>query len=179
MNLDAVQDKVFEEFGDTRTWCQEQYDNLFARYFEGVPELYGKLTIAEERSKISDEDLEWVLTEVPLQLIAVSEELSNYKLNLECLKIYIKKLKSDTIKNSEAKTVTEKREEAFDEVMEYELLSNAYSSIITRVENQINFSREFIMTAKKIWDSRTKVYEANPVAPIEQLEDYNPYGLKE
>lgn len=167
--LDKTQSELFEVVGDVRQWCEDQYTRLFSKYFEGVPELYSSVT-AQER-KMSDSEVEWVLTSVPLQLIAVSEELSQYKLNAECLKLYIKKKESEFVSESLEKTITAKRDEALLKVMDYRLLLKAYDSVISRVENEINFARELVMSAKKIWDSRTKVYEANPIAPTE-LEDY-------
>lgn len=171
VNLDKVQDDLFEVLGDTSTWCEDQYSKIFSKYFEGVMELYEK--VSSDGSKLSDDELEWILTSLPLKMIAVSEQLSQYRLNNECLKLYIKKIESDAIKDSEAKTMSAKRDEASQIVMEYKILSSAYSSISSRVENEINFSREFIMTAKKIWDSRAKVYEGSPVSTTD-LDSYTP-----
>lgn len=167
--LDRTQSELFDVVGDVRQWCEDQYNSLFAKYFEGVPKLYSDVTTQER--KLSDSEVEWVLTSVPLQLIAVSEELSQYKLNAECLKLYIKKKESEFVSESLEKTITAKREEASLKVMDYQLLLKAYSSVISRVENEVNFARELVMSAKKIWDSRKKVYEANPIAPTD-LENY-------
>ena len=174
VNLDRVQEKLFKETGDVSTWCEEQYNQVFAKYFNGLSEIYSKVT--SDRTRITDEDLEWILTDIPLQLISVSEQLSQYKLNNECLKLYIKKEESEYISNSDASTVTQKRELASLHVMEYKILSSAYSAVISRVDNEINFCRELIMTAKKIWDARSKAYEGSPVAAVNNdLPEYR-YG---
>ena len=170
MNLDGLQQDLFNELGDTGQWCRDQYDTFFAKYFEGVPELYKNIT--SKSRKMTDDEVEWILTTLPLQLMAVSEQLSQYKLNLECLKLYIKKREAEFISNSDTKTVTQKKQEASLDVMEYQVLSKAYSCVVSRVENEVNFARELVMFAKKIWDSRRKVYEANPVNPVD-LEDYS------
>lgn len=168
--LNVVQQDLFEVVGDVRSWCKDQYDTVFAKYFEGVPELYAGVT--EQSRKMTDSEIEWILTSLPLQLISVSEELSQYKLNIECLKLYIKQQEAKYVSESEAKTVSQKKDEAAIKVMDYQLLLKAYSSVASRVDNEINFARELVMSAKKIWDSRKKVYTANPVSPTD-LDSYS------
>ena len=167
--LSVAQQDLFSAVGDVRQWCKDQYDGVFSKYFEGVPELYS--SVSSNERKMTDDEVEWILTYVPLQLISVSEELSQYKLNMECLKLYIKQLEADYVSKSNAKTVAQRKEEAALKVMDYQLLLKAYASVASRVDNEINFARELVMAAKKIWDSRKKVYEANPVAPMD-LENY-------
>lgn len=169
-SLDKAQSKLFEMAGDTASWCNEQYDSLFSSYFKGIPKLYEKVTASNE--KLTDDDLEFVLTSAPLSIIAASEQLSQYKLNNECLKLYIKKMESEYVTTCDAKTVAEKREQAALHVMDYRLLSKAYEAVISRVDNQVNFTRELIMSAKKIWDARVKTYEASPVESDGKLTDY-------
>lgn len=169
-SLDTAQNKLFEMAGDTASWCNEQYDSIFSQYFKGIPKLYEKVTASNE--KLTDDDLEFILTSAPLSIIAASEQLSQYKLNNECLKLYIKKMESEYITSCEASTVSEKREKASLHVMDYRLLSKAYEAVISRVDNQVNFTRELIMSAKKIWDARVKTYEASPVESDGRLADY-------
>lgn len=175
--LDKVQSELFDAMGDVRGWCDNEYQSNFAQYFEGVPELYEQVSSTER--KLTDSELEWILTSVPLQLITVSEVLSSYKLNLECLKLHTKKKESEYVCSSSEKTVTAKKEDASLKVSDYKLLASAYSSVVSRVENQINFARELVMSAKKIWDSRTKTYEANPINPMDDLEIYSMSSGKE
>lgn len=168
--LDEVQKDFFESVGDVRSWCQGQYDNIFAKYFEELFDLSKSVYV--NSNKLTDGELEWILTSVPLQLISVSEELSQYKLNIECLKLRIKQMESEYVKDSDLKTVSARRDEASLKVLDYRVLLSAYSSVASRVDSEINFSRELIMSAKKIWDSRRKVYEANPVSESDDLESY-------
>ena len=171
VNLDILEAEFLDASGDVASWCENQYDKIFSQYFDNVSDLYLRLT--KTKTKITDEELEWVLTFLPLQLIAVSEDLSLYKLNNNNLKIYIKKLELESAHNSTAKTVTESKDIAYLDSASYRMLSNAYASVITRVENQINFSRELIMSAKKIWDSRKSTMEASPINSVNvELEDY-------
>ena len=108
--LDKVQSELFDAMGDVRGWCDNEYQSNFAQYFEGVPELYEQVSSTER--KLTDSELEWILTSVPLQLITVSEVLSSYKLNLECLKLHTKKKESEFVCSSLEKTVTAKKEDA-------------------------------------------------------------------
>lgn len=172
--LDEVQSDFFESVGDVRSWCQEQYDGIFKKYFEELFEL--SRSVYADPKKLTDGELEWILTSVPLQLISVSEELSQYKLNIECLKLRIKQLESEYVKDSDLKTVSARREEASLKVLDYRVLLSAYSSVASRVDNEINFSRELIMSAKKIWDSRKHVYEANPISESDELQSYTYQG---
>ena len=165
-----AQKEFSEAVGDVRLWCEDEYRRVFSKYFEGVPDLYDK--VSTSRSKLSDDDVEWVLADLPLQLIAVSEELSQYKLNIECLKLFIKQKEAEFAQQSDKKSVSARREEATLKVSEYNMLLKAYSCVYSRVDNQINFARELVMSCKKIWDSRRKVYCANPVSPLD-LDSYS------
>ena len=169
--MDMVEQNFKKEVGDVSAWCSEQYDAYFSPYLGNLKSLYE--TLQTERSNMSDTDLESVLTYLPLQIIEVSEVLSQYKLNNDCLKLHIKRIEADVIRNSKEKTVKERQEAAVRATMEYRTLSCAYTAIINRAENEINFGREFIMTVKKIWDARMKTYEANPISEgIDSLEVY-------
>lgn len=172
-SLDKTQDKLFNAVGDVNAWCESEYESKFSEYFNGIPELYAKVQASQ--AKLTDEELEWILTSAPLQLISVSEELSKYKLNSECLKLYTKKIECDVADASSKRTVTEKKDEAAKATLDYKMLNSAYGVVIDRVENQINFTRELIMSAKKIWDSRVKTYNANPVSELDGEEPLKTY----
>lgn len=58
-------------------------------------------------------------------------------------------MESEYITSCDASTVAEKREKASLYVMDYRLLSKAYEAVISRVDNQVNFTRELIMSAKR------------------------------
>lgn len=171
-DLSKVQECFFKEAGDTAQWCEDEYQKLFASYFEQIPGLYE--TVVSNNGKLSDGDLETILCSAPLQLISVSEQLSQYKLNNECLKLQIKRMEAESVISETSGTMSEKRDKASLAVMDYKLLSQAYSAVISRVENQINFTRELVMSAKKIWDSRSRTREAAGISvnPLDNLQDY-------
>ena len=172
-DLSATEIKLNEAVGDISEWCETEYTSRFSKYFDGIFEVYDSM--GTDGSRMSDEQLEWVLTSVPLQMMLVSEELSKYKFNDECLKLYTKKLEREYADSSECKTVAARKDDAADRVIEYKMLHSAYSSVISRVESEIAFARELIMSAKKIWDARTRTYDANPVIQDDkELKDYTP-----
>ena len=67
-----------------------------------------------------------------------------------------------------------KAEEAESKMEEYTILSNALETLITRVDSEISFSRELIMSAKKIFDARRNTEQVNPINPIDTQYTYNP-----
>ena len=151
-------------------WCDELYVSLFSDLFEESHQMYKKL-----RSKsypVSDEDLSYILIDLPVQLIQASEALSKLKISSEVIKMRTKQEELDYIQKSMAKTMTQKKEDAAIATLDAKLLGSAYQSVIVRVENEIAFSRELIMSAKKIWDSRRKTEEVNPVSPADGLPEY-------
>lgn len=158
----------------TQEYAEHLYEKYFGKYLKDVKELYTKLQ--SSRRPITDIELEDVLTTLPLELIHVSEILSQFKLSKEVISLKVKQKESDYVKQSTASTITQKKEEAAIAVLEDKLMQTIYSSIITRVENEMNFARELIMSAKKIWDARRLTDSACPVAPVapesSELPDY-------
>ena len=146
------------------SWCDEIYKDNFELYFKDTKQLFKRLE--SKYRPITDEELEQILTLTPLQLFAVSEVLNRFRLNQEVIKLNIKRKHYEAIHSSNLKTLSSKSEEADISVLEDKLLSIAYSTVIVRVENEISFSKELIMSAKKIYQSRQDSYNANPVNPI-------------
>jgi hypothetical protein len=108
--------------------------------------------------------LEWVLISLPLDLKAASNALAQFKQHNEIVKLKIKQRKN----SGDADDLDE----------EYKLMSIIYSSVITRVEADISFSKELIMGAKKVWDARRKTETAIPIGEVntevsEELPEYN------
>lgn len=173
VDLSSVETKLKDALGDVGMWSEREYQEKFSHYFKGVMDMYS--SIGSDGSKLSDDQLEWVLSDVPIQMMLVSEELSKYKLNDECLKLYMKNEERDAAENSDAKTASARKEEAAASIIDYKILHSAYASVISRVESEITFSRELIMSCKKIWDSRRRTYEANPISTVDtELKDYTP-----
>lgn len=162
-------DKALKDYGisEIEEWCDKEYEEHFAKYFKCQEELYSKFTSGHD--KITDSELESVLTDIPLDLFKVSEILNKYRLSVETIKLRIKEKEKRIPYSDEYADMSEtvKKNMAELSVIDDKIILNAFTSIITRVENQISFSREFIMGAKKIWDSRRKGESVNPVNPID------------
>lgn len=158
-------EEVLEEIGSIEEWCDSIYDSDFYGYFKDVHDLYKKV---EKGTMEDDSDtIEMILTELPIRMVEVSAILSKYQLREECMKLRIKQIESDVMKESIAKTVTAKKDEASNATIEDKLLLSAYCSLIKRVEDEISFTRELIMSTKKILGYNAKIEQANPIAPTE------------
>lgn len=166
-----------------QAWCQELYQDRFGHTFEGVREMSKRLNSKE--APITDAELSWILIDLPLEMFKLSESLNKFRLELEVVKLKRKDRKRECRKEIEAEyaqmypdkklTATLADELVSQRLVEDDILTAAFSSVVTRVENEISFSRELIMGAKKIWDSRrtSEVAPVGEVVPsVEDLPDY-------
>ena len=151
---------------DVISWCDEIYTATFSEYFDTERKLYKRLK--DSARPITDSELENILTTLPLQLFAASEALSQLKIRSEVVKLDIKDKLYQQEKVSPGSTVTARKEDAAYSVLADQLLQVAYTNIIDRVEKEISYSREVIMAAKKIWDSRRNTEQVAPTT----LPDY-------
>lgn len=144
-------------------WCEEIYTAKFSSCFAEVRNLYKKLS--SKTHPITDDELEWVLTAFPLELFTISEELQKLKLKQEVVKLKNKEKRTEILKTFEDSklTATAKKDQADLQMVEYDILLTALNSVISRVENELTFSREFIMGSKKIWDARKRTETVNPI----------------
>lgn len=152
MNLQKTLQNVSSDIAEVNEWAEEEYNKYFSEYFKGEVELYNKLKSA--KSQISDDELEWVLTDLPMELFSVSEQLSKLKTSQEVIKLHIKQVERDYVKSHTEGSETKRKEEAAALTAEDRLLVTVYDSIIERVTREMSFSKELIMSAKKIWDAR-------------------------
>ena len=174
INIDDVFKEVADDVDTTTSWAEHLYLKSFASYFSDVKDLYKSLS--SKKRPITDTELEEILTTLPLQLITVSEVLSQFKISKEVVTLTLKQKEAEHIRNSSASSATQKKEEAALAVLEYKLVQTVYSTVINRVENEISFSRELIMSAKKIWDARRSTDNVNPTGNVttdrSELPDY-------
>lgn len=171
--LKNILDSMSADIAAVKEWADELYHTNFNAYFQSVRSLYVRFQSNEK--PVTDAELEEILTSVPLQLFTVSEALSQFKINKEIVNMKAKQLEAELVANSSASTKTDKKEEAATATLDYKLVQTVLSVVITRVENEISFSRELIMGAKKIWDSR----RANSSIPTGMVipEDEDPEAL--
>lgn len=158
-NIRDVCDSIESNYGDLNTWCKDEYNENFKEYFKGIELLQGNLY--NESRPITDEELEEILTTIPLNLFSVSEILSSFKLKKEAVKSEIKKIKyvinnSDEFKDFTKEQLKEQNDMA---CINHELLIKGYECVIDRVEHEMSYSKELVMAAKKLWTARQQTIE--------------------
>lgn len=166
-----IESQYKEYIEDIETWCNEQYNLYFKECFDSVRKIHKSME--SQVRAISDTELEWILTELPMTLFSISESLNKYRLEHEVIKLRKKKIKleleakakqlveDDFLSKSDTKSWLDAQ------LSEHDILLAAYSSVISRVESEISFSKELIMGCKKIWDARRKSEASNPVSPVD------------
>lgn len=144
----------------------EMYEAIFADYFKEARSMFNR--IRSSTRPVTDEELAWVLETLPMQLFDVSECRAKLQLSLECSKL---KLSSDfqqfclSLPENEAKFPQSKLREVFDvKNMDDSITLKVYESLITRIDKEVQYCRELIMSSKKIWDARRKTEISNPVS---------------
>lgn len=140
-----------EDFNAADALVTDIYDKYFSKYFKQEAEMH--IRFQDPDVPITDKELEWLITSLPLELFSVSNALAQFKQHNEIVKLKVKQRS----KNKDADP------DGLDE--EYKLMSIIYSSVILRVEQEISFSKELIMGAKKVWDAR----RAGEHAPISEI----------
>lgn len=161
MNLQKTLESVSADINEVNTWAEGEYNKYFSQYFKGEVELYDRMK--KNKDPITDAELEWILTELPLELFSVTEQLSKLKTAQEVIKIHIKQIERDYIQNpNNVGSATQKKEDAAALTAEDRLLVTVYDSILERVSREMSFSKELIMSAKKIWDARRSDGVLNP-----------------
>lgn len=136
-----------EDFEASDKLVNDIYMSYFKKYFGHVDGMYEKFQDTDV--PITDKELEWIITSLPLDLFAASNALAQFKSHNEIVKLTIKSRKGDSPEGIDA---------------EYKLMSIIYSSVISLVELKISFSKELIMGAKKVWDAR----RTSEIAPINE-----------
>ena len=128
--------------------------------------------------KVTDEELEDILMSLPMKLFDAAEALSVFRLSIETVKIGAKKKECDLVRaarSDDGLSVSAAKDYAAESVLDDRLLIAAYESVIERVEREMAYCRELIMSAKKIWDARRRVDTANPVSEVtEDLPEFEP-----
>lgn len=172
----AIQDIIKEYASDTQAihdFCNTQYDTLFGTSFKEVKDMYRRMK--SQVKPISDDELEYILTTFPMELIMVAENLNKLRLEYEVVRLKNKEklaeLKKQLADECDEFGFSKTEKQVYISNMialastDYQVLAAAYESIITRVEGEQSFSRELIMGAKKIWDSRRSTESVNPITP--------------
>lgn len=187
--LGDILNEYADDLQSVTNWCARTYDENFSFLFDNVKSLHDKLQT--EKDKITDDDLEMILTDLPLALFSASEKLNGLRTTREVGKL---KLKEKKLKKKEElyKAIQDKNSPFSksdipslinDSFIDDQVMQVALDGVINRVENEISFTRELIMSAKKIWDRRSSTDVVNPVGPIvpeyQNLPDYGNFEKTE
>lgn len=170
MELKKVEMSISAYMVDAHDWVSSKYDELFAEYFDEVRAL--SVRMKSKTQPISDQELESVLTNLPLDLFEVASKLSDIKLNYEVIKLHNKKEHTEVVKQSTASTLTQRNAEADAATIGNRALELVYETLIERVEKEVSYTRELIMAAKKIWDGRRKAEQSVPIGPVTVPSEY-------
>lgn len=173
IDINSIDTYFSEQSNEILDWCNFEYDGMFAPYFTEMEELYQRLK--SDNNPITDDELEIILTDIPLQLYSVSEILATYKTKVELVKLNLKNKKYELANSPEFAeyTKTERNAKISYELADDETLIKLYLILIERVERQIGFSKELIMSAKKIWSARRSTESIGAVSDSVDLPDYS------
>ena len=162
IDLEQIDNSMQDDINSVSRWVTKIYDEQFGPQFQGVRELFQRLQSTEH--PITDEEINWVLTSLPLQLFTVSEALAQLRTRSDVIKMKNKQMKAELIRESLETTMTKKTEEADEALLGNRLLANVYDNVIARVESEISVSRELIMSCKKLFDARRSTENVDPVS---------------
>lgn len=163
VDISDIHAEVSDELSAVVNWCNDVYRDTFAEYFKDAEVLFARLQ--SKSHPITDEELSWILIDLPITLFNVSEALNRFRVQHETVKLKSKQAAAE---------IADKGVSELDP-LELQLLSNAYKSVIQQVEGRISWSRELVMGAKKIWDARRRTEAANPVCEV-GIDSLPPYG---
>lgn len=175
IDLSAIQASVSGDLDAVSGIVESMYNTNFAPYFKESRDVFNRLN--SKVNPISDDELSYILIDLPVKLIDISEQVGAFRIKCETLKLLAKRKESELsseLKESGMKSADIKETVTLN-LMEDKLLISAYSTVISRVESEIAFCKELIMGAKKIWDARRKSESANPVSEVESKDDLPDY----
>lgn len=175
MNKDEFLSQYKDAINSTSEWSNELVSNCMGNTLDEIFNIHKRLQSTHE---ITMSELEWILSDLPIQLIYIAENLSKLQLSLETVKIVKSKnemqssneLKARGIKAAEIKEIVQ------EQFIDDKIGIVVYESAISQIEKYISLSKELIMGAKKIWQRRISTEEVNPVSPVKDLPSYNNNG---
>lgn len=171
-------EKYYKEDCDCmQSWCDEIYASACGTLFDNVRAIAKRMD--SKISVITDSELEWIITTLPLNLFTISETLNQIRLKQEYTKLKYRDMKEKQKKYRGADSELTECIDCPDDV-ESELVIEAFGSVIKRIENEVSYSRELIMGAKKVWDSRKRAEGSLPIGevnPSDNLPDYSSSGV--
>lgn len=159
LDISKATETLQADFNAADNLVDELYHKYFAHYFKRTADL--EVAFRNTDVPITDDQLEQIITAIPLDIYLVSGNLAQFKQHFEIVKLTNKQRKKA------------KLDEDID--TEYQLMAIIYNSVINRVENEIAGTKELIMGAKKVWDARKRAETSVPIneqVPHTELPDY-------
>ena len=179
--LNDVTSKYSEDITSVKEFADSLYNDNFASHFSKVNEIYKRMNSSV--TSVTDSELEYILVNFPMELIAVSEKLNSIRLKYEVIKLKNKQTSRElrrSLSDQASEMGMNKSEISSyvsaclaEHMIEFDVMAKAYESVMSRVSSEITFSKELIMGSKKVWDSRRNSENVNPVDPVE-LPEYDP-----
>ena len=77
MDFKTILSNVDTHTKEVTEWCDSIYNEKFASLFSGVRELFTRMQ--SETKPITDDELVWTLSELPLQLFSISESVQQLR----------------------------------------------------------------------------------------------------
>ena len=173
IDLEKALDNLAADSETALKFCEDSYNSKFGEYFSEARDMFKRLQ--SKTRPITNEELQWILIDLPIKLFEVSERLNSFRVLYEVAKINLKQREVEVGYDEDAKAMkaAERKEYVASQTVGDRIIITLYDSIIDRVEREISYSRELIMGAKKIWDSRFKTDTVNPVTEVsERLPNY-------
>lgn len=173
-SIQEVLGEYKEDMSAVETFYNDMYSSNFETHFKDVKTLYTRMK--SKARPIADDELEAILTMLPMELFAASEKLNDLRLDYEVIKLKNKQkmetARNKLIQDAATKGLSKTAQQEYTarmlsaEMVEYEVVLSAYTALIQRVESEQSFARELIMGAKKIYDSRRNSELSNPVGEV-------------
>lgn len=171
---------VINEYSEFDTEVQITYRKIykerFAVYLDPLVELHTRME--SEAHRITDSELEYILTDLPLNLFMVAEQLNELRLRSEVIRLENKRkreelqskfkteLDASDVEYSKTYKEAQVKSLVLQEMVSYDVLLSIYETLISRVENELTYAKELIMGAKKVWDSRRSSEQSNPIGEV-------------
>lgn len=178
-SLSDVIEEYSPDFSEANDLVLQIYTKNFSHFFDIVDKFY--YSMQKEKNKLSDEELEEILIDLPLNLFEVSDKVTGLRIQLEVTKLKNREVRENirtAIDSSDAFSDMSKtdRKEAVarataSSMVPYELLADVYEVLLDLISNKVSFAKELIMSAKKVWTSRRETEDSMPVAEPDTSDD--------
>lgn len=154
-----------ESIDELNVFAENLYNANFEMYLSDIRELQNRMQ--SKLRPITDQELEDILTVLPLNLFSASEALNRLRLEQEVIKLNNKKRKVKILKEISEKSSISKTDIVASELADSEMIIAVYATVISRVESEMSYCKELIMGCKKIWDGRRSSEKSNPISEID------------